>query len=136
MIQLKKLDSCGNIDTLRGKERIEISAGIVLASKDNALVRKHADIILSKQTFEGYWQEYSYAKEDPAVGYYGAVPTSFCIIALVKAYRTLNQDKYYHSALKASDYLLDQEHEGYFFKAGGNKSDVINTNLLAGAALH
>jgi len=128
------LDAVNNHDSLRNKFRIEISAAIVVATDDKKLLKKHADIILKNQT-NGYWLEYSYEKSEPAVGYYGAIPTSFCIIALTKAYAVLKEESYLHAAIKAADYLSDKETNGYFFKAGNNKSDVVNTNLMAGISL-
>ena len=131
----QNLDQNSDWDPIRKKYRVEINASVVLAAKDKQLVKKHADIILQKQSKEGFWLEYSYERDEESVGYFGAVPTSFCIMALLRAYKTLNQSEYLNAAINACDYLYAKEKNGYFWKAAMNKSNVLNTNLLAGAAL-
>ncbi|MBR9677238.1 hypothetical protein GOV04_03785 [Candidatus Woesearchaeota archaeon] len=125
-------------DSFRNKPRIEIPSAFsvaYLAQKKTLDARKLLDLLLKHQYVDGYWLEYSYEALEEPVGYYGAIPTSFCILALLKGYQSFNDKKYLYAAIKACDYLYSKEKKGYFFKATNNKSDVINTNLLAGLAL-
>jgi len=92
-------------------------------------------LILQTQKPDGYWTECAYEKDEENVEYYGAIPTSFCILALVEAYKALGKQELLNAAIRGSDYLYSQESSGYFVKQSINKTDVLNTNLICGLAL-
>lgn len=136
---------------LAGKSRIEIPAGFLLAitqqTPETAAIT-HPDLIaklVQTQTPAGYWMEKPYPALDEDIGHYGAIPTAFCLIALAHIYSlTANEpndtDTHDHLAMlsvlvKGADYLLTQETCGRFRKSAINKSDVLNTNLMAALAL-
>lgn len=131
----KSLSSNGTKDPIRNKPRIEIPAAVALITNDRLLLKKNLQIILDQQQPDGYWLEYSYEPKEPAAGCYGAIPTAFCILALVQGHAVLKDDSYLHAAITACDYLYRYERSGYFLKADNNKSDVLNTNLMCGLAL-
>lgn len=127
------------LDRLRGdKPRIEIPANLLTAAllgdtwplEDYRIL---ADRVMQHQ-LNGYWLEYAYGPTDEPVGYYGAVPTAFCAIALTLYHRKTADAAALESAIRAVDVLYFNEDGGYVRKACINKSDVLNTNLLAGLA--
>src|SRR3989344_205578 len=125
-------------DNLRNKSRIEIPAALSLELFKQGEIQKAEkllDIIIKEQDSQGYWLEYSYEKDEEEVGYYGAIPTTFCIFALIEGYSKTKDKKYLISAIKGCDYLYSVEKNGYFLKASINKADVINTNLMCALAL-
>jgi hypothetical protein len=134
-----KPENSSFMDPIRGGKRIEIISGTTLLwiknNNNKEKIKKNLDLIIKEQKDEGYWLEYSYEPTEEKVGYYGAIPTSFCIITLLEGYLYLKEDRYLYAAIKGCDYLYSQEKKGYFFKAKNNKSDVINTNLMCSIAL-
>jgi len=93
------------------------------------------NLILKEQANDGYWFEFSYEPEEEKVGYYGAVPTAICILALVEGCKVFKNEKYLLAAIKGCDHLYSTERKGKFLKAKINKHHVLNTNLLCGLAL-
>lgn len=110
--------------------RHEIPAAMIMTDDWESL-----SALQAAQHPQGYWEEYSYQKTDEKVGYYGAVTTSFALIALAHAYRHQASDELLRCIIKGSDFLFNQEQRGRFLKSGINRSDVLNTNCLAGIAL-
>lgn len=128
-------------DPVRGGERVEIPAGFALAILKHNLKEYFdfsqglLDLIIQKQELTGSWLEFPYQKQDLMKGFSGAIPTCFAIFALVEGYKKFDKEEYFKSARRGAHYLYQNEKNGYFIKAALNKSDVINTNLMAGLAL-
>lgn len=129
------------IDPIRGGERIEIPAGFVLAilrydlKQYTDFAQRLLDLIVQKQELTGSWLEFPYQKQNLMKGFSGTIPTCFAVFSLVEGYKKFNKEEYFKSARRAVHYLYQNEKNGYFIKASLNKSDVINTNLMAGLTL-
>ncbi|NQY73153.1 MAG: hypothetical protein HRT90_00150 [Candidatus Margulisbacteria bacterium] len=121
------------------KTRSEIPAafllGMIALDDQSNIQQQLMEMVLSLQTPEGYWPEKSYASEDEDVGYFGAVPTAFSVIALAAYYHLHPKERVLKALLWGADYLIQHEQNGRFLKSSVNKSDVLNTNMLSGVAL-
>lgn len=128
-------------DPIRGGERIEIPVGFAMVilkynlEEYRDFAKNLLDLILEKQDPVGFWLEYSYKEKTAMHGFAGTISTCFAIFALVEGYKKFKNEKYLESIRRASQWLYQNEKDGYFLKASLNKSDVINTNLMAGLAL-
>jgi hypothetical protein len=126
-------------DPLRGGLRIEIPSGFALAAlrdaKQSSFARDLLAVVRGRQLPSGAWEEFAYAERERKIAYDGTVPTCFAVIALVRGFKKFGLSEYFDAAKRGVDYLYGREKNGYFPKASFNKSDVVNTNLLAGLTL-
>lgn len=129
-------------DSLRGdKPRIEMAAAALMsASVSHSFSQDEfdqvIDVLKANQQHDGYWLEHSYQVSDEDIGFYGAVPTSFCIVALALYYKLIQARKdVLLMAVRAADYIYYHENKGHVRKSFVNKGDVLNTNLIAAVAL-
>ena len=134
-------DGCPIQDQLRGGERVEIPSAFAYTiasfnfSEFYVQLPALIDTILSLQQPSGAWLEYTYSETEEKIGYEGVVPTCFALIALSSLAHHAKNDRVRGAICKGAEYLHRSEKNGYFFKASFNKSDVVNTNLLASFAL-
>ncbi len=128
-------------DPIRSARRVEIPSAFALAAlrfgltEHEPLVRKLCAEIVQAQEPSGAWPEYPYVEGEPKVGYAGTVPTAFAVVALAAAYQKFQDTPLLESVRRGAEYLSAHERGGYFLKTPFNKSDVVNTNLLASLAV-
>ncbi|MBI5220783.1 MAG: hypothetical protein HY978_03025 [Candidatus Liptonbacteria bacterium] len=128
-------------DPIRGAGRVEIPSAFALAAlrfgltEHEPLARELCLEIIRAQEPSGAWLEYPYAEGEPKVGYAGTVPTAFAVIALAAGYQKFQDASFLESVRRGAEYLSGHERGGYFLKTPFNKSDVVNTNLLASLAV-
>jgi hypothetical protein len=95
--------------------------------------------VISKEVLEhfykdGRWKEYGYKSEDDSYGYYGVIPACFWIFALTK--KSILSNEAEAILYSTVNYLLEMERNGCLRKTQYNRNDVLNTNLLAAAAVN
>ena len=130
-----------NHDPLRNKEfQIEYLSAYLAActilknEKIDELVRE----VLDKGRRGHLWEEKGYHPSDEPFGHYGAVPSAYALIALSLSFSQIKdqelKQRVLENILLACDELYGQENDGFFKKSSVNKSNVLNTNLLASMA--
>ncbi len=126
-----------DFDSLRNKHRVEIIAAFLMSyyhcQPQSPRIAELESQLLRQQTLTGAWLEKSYEPTEPDVGYDGAVPTCFAVLALSCAPRS--RPDAITGMVRGADYLYSIEKGGCFFKAKINRTDVLNTNLLAAVTL-
>ncbi len=126
-------------DTARnGVIRFEIAAAHLSAAVCNHDERKVLELchfLLEARNADGLWDEYAYGLSNEGVGFSGLVTTSFVLLALVEAVRYRPNEDMQQCLIEIADVLYENEQNGYLQKAKINKSNVLNTNLLAAMAV-
>ena len=131
------LNNLGNGRPLdsQGKVRYEIYGSLLVSDINPSLQERVFQELISFQNKDGYWDEYPYEGDGLNVGFYGAITTCFCVVGLIKSYNETKNNKLLESAVKACDWLYQQESNGFFKKSKINRSDVLNTNILCAYSL-
>ena len=126
-------------EDIRGKVRFEIPAAVLYARCKleiyDETTLELCRMLCKKQNSEFMWDEYSYCTTDENIGFTGLVTTSFVLISLVESYKYFKEDDLLEVIVKSCDVIYFYENNGYIYKAKENKSNVLNTNLLAAIAL-
>lgn len=127
-------------DPVRDKTRYEIPAALlyglcIIGAHQHSAALSCRNILLDNRNDQGLWDEMPYAREDESIGFYGLVPSAFAIMALA-AYASCSKDNMDIPLLVAAcDTIYTTENDGGLVKARHNRSNVLNTNLLAAQAL-
>lgn len=128
-------------DPIRKKIRYEQIAAAIYFYSRNSYAQSGWDpkefilTLINNQNVDGWWDEYPYGVDDENIGFSGLVTTSFVILALSEYYALNSDQNILGSLLKACDTIYFRENNGYIVKATENKSDVLNTNLIAAIAI-
>lgn len=126
-------------EDIRGKIRLEIPSAVLYARCKLEIYDKTTlelcRMLCKKQNSEFMWDEYGYCVTDENIGFTGLVTTSFVLISLVECYRYFKKEDFLEVIIKSCDMIYFHENNGYIYKAKENKSNVLNTNLLAAIAL-
>lgn len=139
---LKFYCDCGSIETFMNDpirncvRRTEILAVLLLylckTKKRNEII----DLIIKNVELEkiDITLEYGYKSIDDQIGYYGAIPIAFWLIALSEYCRYSDKDNTKIQSIMTNlmDCIYQNEGNGYLRKTSINRFDVLNTNLLVG----